>query len=845
MKILKVFACATVLVSLNLRAQIDSSLANTSDTVFNSESMPLFSTSINVLDDENDNQDVSGLLQSSRDVFTSIAGYNFSAARYRVRGYDSENFTAMMNGITLNNPESGRAIWAFWGGLNDITRYQEYKNGITSNEYVFGTIGGYSNINARASSFRKGSRVSYALSNRSYQHRLMFTHSTGMMQNGLAVTVSGSIRYANEGFVEGTFYRAGSYFLSVEKKINEKHSIGFVGFGAPTIQGRQSISVAETHELTGNNQYNSYWGYQGGEKRNSRIRNNHIPTMMLNHYFTINSKTSLTSSVFYTFGRSGNTRLNWQDASDPRPDYYKNLPSYYDNPEDQSLYNYYTSAWQNDVNTQQVNWDQMYFANSKNLHTVQNVGGIEGNNFTGNRAKYIVEEQRNDQSHYGFNTVFKRDINEQLKFTAGVYGSIYKSMNFQVVDDLLGADYWLNVNQLASRGLSSSAEQALQNDINNPNRIIKEGEKFGYDYDIHINKYNTFIQLDGTSSKLDWYAGISVSSTTTWRVGNIENGLFLEKSVGKSKKLSFLNPGVKAGAVYKITGRHLIAANVAHFLRAPQTLSSFLSPRTRNQPNTSVDNEVVSSGDINYLVRYPRVKVRLTGFYTKIQDKTKVANIYIDELNTFGNYIIKGIDQRFIGTEIGAEVNLTTSIIATGAFTVGDYTYTSNPLVDITQDNLSTLLVKNKRVYFKNYKLGGMPQTAASLGIKYNSTKFWFVGLNFNYFANAYLDVSPETRTVEAMQYYVDSDPQVNKVLDQTKLDPGYTINLFAGKSWRIKNKYYLRFNVNVNNILDNQDYQTGGFEQYRYDPQNVNKFPPKIGYMYGRTYFAMVSFVF
>jgi len=29
-----------------------------------------------------------------------------------------------MNGVTLNNPEEGRAIWAYWDGLNDITRYQ-------------------------------------------------------------------------------------------------------------------------------------------------------------------------------------------------------------------------------------------------------------------------------------------------------------------------------------------------------------------------------------------------------------------------------------------------------------------------------------------------------------------------------------------------------------------------------------------------------------------------------------------------------------------------------------------------------------------------------------------------
>jgi len=845
MKIIKVFACASILFSLSLQAQTDPSLTNDTDTVLKEKFVPQFSTSLGVIDEETDNQDVSGLLQSSKDVFTSIAGYNLSAGRYRVRGYDSENFMVMMNGITLNNPESGRAIWAFWGGLNDITRYQESKNGIASNQYGFGAIGGFSNIDARASSQRPGSRVSYALSNRTYQHRVMLTHSTGMMENGLAVTVSGSMRYSNEGYVEGTFYRAGAYLLSIEKKINDKHSLGFVGYGSPTIQGRQSITTQETYDLTGDNNYNAYWGYQNGEKRNSRVRNNHVPMMMLNHYFTINANTSLKTSAFYSFGRSGSTRLNWQDASDPRPEYYKNLPSYYNNPEDQSLFAYYTDAWQNDVNTQQVNWDQMHFANSKNIHTVQNVGGEIGNNVTGNRAKYIIEEQRNDQSHYGFNSVLNHKLNEELMLSAGLSGSFYKSMNFQVVNDLLGADYWLNINQLAARGLSSSAEQALQNDINQPNRIIKEGEKFGYDYDIHVNTFNTFVQIEGTGSKVDYYGGIMFSRTATWREGNVENGLFLEESVGKSKKLTFWNPGFKGGVVYKVTGRHLIAANATLLTRTPQARNLFLSPRTRNQVNKNLNSEVVASGDINYLVRYPNVKIRATGFLTTINDKTRVIGFYNDELNTFGNYVMRNVNQRFMGTELGVEVNVTSTIVATGALAIGDYSYTSNPLVDITQDNLNELIVSNKRIYLKNYKVGGIPQTAASLGLKYNSAKFWFAGVNFNYFRDTYLDANPDRRTAEATALYVESDPQVAEVIDQIKLDPGYTIDLFGGKSWRIKNKYYLRFNVNINNILDTKDFQTGGFEQLRFDPQNTNKFPPRIGYMYGRTYFAMVSFNF
>ena len=137
-----------------------------------------------------------------------------------------------------------------------------------------------------------------------------------------------------------------------------------------------------------------------------------------------------------------------------------------------------------------------------------------------------------------------------------------------------------------------------------------------------------------------------------------------------------------------------------------------------------------------------------------------------------------------------------------------------------------------------------MPQTAANIGLKYNSPKYWFAGVNFNYFTDIYLDANPDRRTEEAVAKYVDTDPQYHEMIDQTKLDPGYTLDAFAGKSWKVK-QYIIRVNLNVSNVLNKTDFATGGFEQLRYNITNINKFPPKIGYMYGRTYFAMVSVLF
>jgi hypothetical protein len=804
---------------------------------------PTFSISLDDLEDSSEEQDFSGLLQSSKDVFSAIAAYNFSSSRFRPRGYDSQNQTVLINGVPLNTAENGRAIWAHWGGLNDITRYQQSKTGVASNPFIFGGISGYSNIEARASNLRPGTRFSTALANRSYSSRIMATHSTGMMDNGLAISASASTRFAGEGYVEGTFYSAASYFLSIEKRLNSKHSLGFVGFGAPTVQGRQGIVVDEIHNILDDNFYNPYWGYQNGEKRNSRVRSTHKPMFLLTHYWDFSEKSKITSTASYSFGKGSNTRLNWYNAEDPRPTYYRYLPSYYNLPGQESAYNDVLYAWQNDANTRQIDWDNLYFSNSKNLYTVDDANGISGNSITGNRAKYIVEEYFNNHSQLGWNTNWNYKWNKNLNLDAGINASKYVSNNFKKIKDLLGADFWVDVDQFAERDFGDP--NASQSNLAIPNHVVKEGDKFGYDYNININKFDAFSQLEWKGPKLDSYIALNISGTQFWRTGNVQNGLFPANSLGDSEKLTFLNPSAKAGVLLKLTGRHMLQANVAFLSRAPLSSNAFISPRTRNDAIPNIESEKIRTYDLNYLLRYPNVKMRLSAYYTQIEDKTWSRSFYHDELKTFVNYLMTGVDQSFLGTEFGAEIKLSPTLTATTAFAAGDFIYNSRPTASIVQDNSTELLAENKTVFIKNYKLGGIPQTNASLGLKYNSPRFWFAGVTANYFANTYLDVNPDRRTAESVDGFVTSDAQLDDVLDQTKLEPGLSIDLFLGKSWKIKYGEYIRFNINVNNLLDSQDYATGGFEQLRYDSSDIDRFPNLVGYMYGRSYFAMISYIF
>jgi len=829
-----------LLVVTQVFAQTETEDSVKNDTEREMDDVAIVTISSEDLNADERSQDISGLLRSSRDIFVSRAAYTFSNARFRMRGYDGRYTKVTLNNMEMNNMESGRAYWSNWGGLNDVFRFKDISNGLEANDYAFGSVGGLTNIMLRASKDRPQTSVSYSLANKSYNNRVMVTHSTGLMDNGWAFTVSASKRWAQQGYVEGSFYDAYGYFLSAEKKLNDNHSIGLVGFGAPSRRGKSGASTQEVYDLADNNFYNPYWGYQNGEVRNSRESNYHKPKVLLNHYWDIDEKQSLTSGLNVTFGRGGSTRLNWYDAADPRPDYYKKLPSYWT--DDPAMFDYYTNLWQNNPEATQLDWDEFYFANSKNLYTVNNVGGVAGESVTGNRAKFMLEEARTDIMQYGASTAYTNKLNENIKLMGTANMRWYKGHHYQMVADLLGADYWLDIDQFAERDFAD--EDIAQNDIDNPNNVTGVGDIIGYDYDANINAYDVNGQAEFSYAKIDGFAAGKLSYTEFWRTGNRRNGKFPVESFGDAPKQQFFDYGVKAGLTYKITGRHFLILNAAALTEAPYFWDAYVSARTRDHVVNNLQSEKIKSIDLSYIWRSPYVDARLTGYFTDFKDGIKTRAFYHDELNSFVNYSMTEIDKLHYGMELGIEVKLTPTISMNAAGSMARFIYNNRPSVTITQDNDSEVIAEDRVVYIKDYHVGNMPETAASVGIKYNSPKYWFLGVDVSYFDDIYLDFSPDRRTEDALAYYVESDPQWDQMLNQTKLDAGYTLNLFGGKSFRFGD-YSAGFTLSVNNVLNTTDLAIGGYEQYRYDTGNIDKFPPKYFYMYGRTYFLNMYFRF
>jgi hypothetical protein len=199
----------------------------------------------------------------------------------------------------------------------------------------------------------------------------------------------------------------------------------------------------------------------------------------------------------------------------------------------------------------------------------------------------------------------------------------------------------------------------------------------------------------------------------------------------------------------------------------------------------------------------------------------------------------------------------------TGAASVGQYTYDSNPEMFITlydnptEGNFTN--ISQGLSYLKDYKQSGTPQRGYSLGMTYRDPDFWWIGANANLLSHNYISLSEFRRTNNFFTDPFDGQPitgldqeEVDRILAQEKIEEAFIVNVIGGKSWKI-NDYYVGFFASINNLLG-EKFHSGGFEQARkanytqlIEDQSLDQplFDNKYWYARGTSYYINLYFRF
>ena len=762
-------------------------------------------------EDDDMNQNVT-ILSSNTNVFANEVGYTFSPVRFRFRALSQKYNDIYVNGALMNDLESGQFRYSNVGGINNLTRNLDAALPFEDNSFSMSGIGGSNNYNFRASQVASGNKLTLSGANRSYTLRAAYTYGSGISANGWAYAGSISYRWANRGYVEGTFYNSLSYYFGVQK-IMGAHSISISTWGNPTERASQGAGTDESYWLANNNQYNPYWGYQDGKVRNSRVINDFAPMLLATWDWTIDDNTKLTTSVLGKYSIYKSTKLNYNNADNPQPDYWKNLPSsYYDvwDPDDDRNR---TEQCLNDFNTayayqtsskaaRQIDWDRLYAANRN-----ANIQGAD--------AMYFVQAKHNDNLYFTLSSTLHKQLTKNKQTNIGIQLGANKGMHYQTMEDMLGAKVYHNINTYALGNYSSTSD-AVQYDVNHPNKEIGEGDRFGYDYNLHARRATLWGNYTENYKMLHYSVSARLTYDGMQREGRMRNGMFTDFSYGKSKTANFLSGGGKANATLNLGGGHTVLLGAGYELRAPQITTAFVSPEMNNDFVANLHNERIFTGELAYQFQNSLVHLNINAYYTLLDKVTEWQNFYFDDINSFSYVSMTGFGKRYYGVEAGVDFKVSSAFNIKAIGTVSEGEYSDNAKVRYL--NSTKAIYTDDIVMCKGLHESGTPLIAGSLILSYHSNG-WFIDLKGNYYDRIYLSFSPSYRyqgTLTTMGR-VNNDGTYD-VPPQSEGKGGFMLDGSIGKNLRIGRGQQLSINLSLTNILNNEKICTGGYEQSRSD---------------------------
>lgn len=797
-------------------------------------------------DEEGNGQNVTALTGASDNIYYKFTRYGYSPLYSNYRGVGSRYQETYINSLPMNDLIRGGFSFSQLGGMTSRAfRNNTSTIGLGASAYGFGGISGSQNFNTITDTYAPGFNGSLSYTNSNYNYRAMATYSSGLTDNGFALTISAIGRYSKEGVVPGTFYNSGGLFVSLEKVFDKKNSLTMTLWGAPTQYANGKATVQEVYDLVGDNLYNPTWGWQAGKKRSDNIREKFDPTAMLT-WLHKGEKTTLTTSAAFRWTSFARTRLNYYKANDPKPDYYKNLPSYFiygqDTPE-WGLYDYYTNLWENNIGgIQQIDWDAMYLAN--HLNNIQNQS-LPADQKKG--SSYIQQMEHSKQFNFIVGSTLNHRFTDNITFQAGLNFNYTRSSDYMTIKDLLGGEFWVDVDPFSDRDMydPSANTDILQNDLDHPNRKVVKGDRFGYDYNIHAMKLQAWVQNQHKYAHWDINYGASFSWEEFYRFGHMRNGRAPENSLGKSNTLDFEDFAVKAGVTYKLDGRNFFTVQAQYSTDAPLISDVYISPRIKDTTIKDPKSQKTLSVDAQYNWNYRRFRGSIGAYFINMDDAVERMGFYDESLNTFCNFALNGVKRQYKGIELGMAYKILPSLTASFAGTYAKFQYKNNPMGMRSVEN-GLYADTEQTVYLKNYTCTSTPQLAFNIALDWQAPKMFFVNVNASYLADYYVKLAyPFHEQMPGMWTVAWSQQEAQQIIDayadQPKLDNQWVLNASVGKIIYINSKLSLNLNLSVSNILNNKDLVINAFQQSRVDTKryNVNAFPTKLQYAQGiKVYF-------
>lgn len=630
--------------------------------------------------------------------------------------------------------------------------------------------------------------------------------------------------------VEGVFAQAAQAGVRLTKRFADGGCLTLLVIVPPSMRGLRAATTLEAARLTGDPRYNPVWGYQQGRVRNSRVRREMRPLSAALYRRPLGASTIMTLAATVEAGLRRTSGLGWYDARNRMPDNYRSMPSYVADPDRRACLE---AVWRSgDTRYTQIDWEELYRENSMSKSPAAY--------FVADRAERLFRMQLSAAGH----TERGRTV---LRY--GLDAGYERLRRYRQMRDLLGGAYLVDRDQYL---LDDDAYGTmLQNDLRHPDRMVREGGRFGYDYAATAVHWRLWAEGQYRADRFRAGVRVEFGSRAVRRRGYYEKELFPGPgSYGRSRRLGFAPYALAARVGWAFTPRCYLEAVVRAAAEAPDVDALFLNPEYNNRPvdDPSLRKSVGAELNLTWLGRV--VDLRGSLFALLTTDGMSVVRYFDDASSRFCDRIASGIGIRSLGVEVAAEFRLAYRWRLTLAASAGSYRYVRNPRVTVYDDRDNALVDDRAESHMGGCRVGGTPGFTAFAGVNYFGPKGWGVKCSAAGAAERYVEPEPLRRTVRIAGQLAVSPETFAAITAQERLPAALSVDASLFKTFYF-DRSRLSLACSVTNLLGERNGLYAGYESIRVVTRRAGdarvSVPLDTRYLaaYPRTFFLSVTYVF
>lgn len=764
------------------------------------------------------------LLQSSFSGLHEMAQYHGFSVNWIPRGLPQ------IKGNTINGIDWQSNLSGWDPGFSVSGLYGAIKTDGAVNAYGISGLGlggqaGNHYGSTNASLFAKSKSFSSRVSNGTtmQEHRVQW-HS-GRLKNATWINIEAVYQATPSGFLANGLKDRKGILLSLEKAISEKQQIGFSFWWSPAIQGKRAPTVLEMYSITNDPLYNPSWGWRNGQAFYANTKKNNAPVISMRYDIHTSKGHSIQINLGGVFGTQSSTQLDWSKAADPRPDYYKYLPSF---AKDDALKNKLLNWYLSHPQLLQIQFDQLIETNQSN----SNAG-----------SKYIINERMQQLQLLRASVRLNYTINSNSFWYTGLAVSADKIGYTNQVADLLGGQFYYNYNSWVN---DDGIATAFQNDILAPNRKIKKGESWGAQYFLYSKTMQAWTALIGATRFLEWGAGLQMNVDQMQRKGFNQNGLFPRLSKGLSEAAFFPSFQYQFHVRYKFNGRLYLTTRFFREWASPDATELYTDPTNHAEKNSFLLPLTKSGNEMKLQFMGSNLKASILYFMQTNRNERQYKLFYHDFYNAFVRASLGQMQTLHQGFESYIETNWSSPIQINIANSYGWYSITNQPLYEIRlSDNLYK--VQSGQLLLKRFPATAYPQAVQAITLNYQPAYSLRFSYTLVYASKRAISHDLFRRSTWTKENSV--NPSDWEALNKPVFAPNQWVsNVFISKSIQLQatnKKSALRCTISIRNLF-NTSIPSLIFEQSRYDYKNfvAEKFPAKYIYDLGRTYTIGVQLI-